>query len=87
MPKTHAIVLSRAAREAGVPLNELHDAALAAATDIEPADIWFRAFRVRGRQFALSTRLVIEVDSFPHRAPTAALLPPAQPNRYVQKKR
>ena len=30
MPKTHTVVLTRAAREAGVPFDELNDAALAA---------------------------------------------------------
>jgi hypothetical protein len=33
MPKSHTVVLTRAAREAGVPLDEFNDAALAAAAN------------------------------------------------------
>jgi hypothetical protein len=77
MPKNRTVVLTRAAREAGVSLDNLHNAALIAAGDTQNADIWFRAFRVHGRQFALSTRLVVEVDLFPHRAPQTVLAPPA----------
>jgi len=77
MPKTRTVVFTRAAREAGVPLDELHNAALVAASESQDADIWFRAFRVRGRQFALATRLMVEVDRFPHGAPQTVLAPPA----------
>src|SRR5438309_1751424 len=77
MPKPHTVVLTRAARVTGVPLDELHNAALAAAANVKDGDIWFRAFRVHGLQFALSTRLVVEVDCFPRRAPQTVLPPPA----------
>jgi hypothetical protein len=84
MPKTRTVVLTRAAREAGVPFDELNDAALAATANAKDSDIWFRAFRVRGRQFALSTRLVVEVDLFPHRAPQTVLPPPAGRSRVMR---
>lgn len=77
MITSHHIVLTRAAREAGVPEGELREAARAAAGANPTAETWFQAFRVRGRQFALSTRLVVEVDHFPHRAPAARLLKPS----------
>ena len=84
MPKTRTVVLTRAAREAGVPVDQLNGAALAAAADAKGGEIWFRAFRVHGRQFALSTRLVVEVDLFPHRAPKTVLAPPAGRSRAMR---
>jgi len=85
MKKAHTLVLTRAARDAGIPLDRLKDAALAAAGEGEDGNIWFRTFRVNGHQFALSTRMVVEVDHFPHRTPTVVLASPAprvrRPNR------
>lgn len=81
MTKTHHIVLTRAARDTGIPVDELHQAAAAAAGGATAGNTWFKAFRVRGRQFALSTRIVVEVDYFPHKAPTGALPRPSQRSR------
>jgi hypothetical protein len=83
--KAHTLVLTRAARDAGVPLDRLSDAALVAAGECRDGNIWFHTFRVNGRQFALSTRMVVEVDHFPHRTPAVILASPAarvrRPNR------
>ena len=79
--KTHHIVLTRAARDAGIPVDELHCAAASAAGGVAAGDTWFKAFRVRGRQFALSTRIVVEVDYFPHKAPAGALPKPLPRSR------
>lgn len=76
MSRQHGVVLTRAAREAGIPLDELHRAALSAVNTRQSEGIWFQAFRVRGRQFALSTRVVVEVDHFPHRVPERVLEAP-----------
>lgn len=81
MMKTHHIVLTRAARDTGIPVDELHQAAAAAAGGPAADNTWSKAFRVRGRQFALSTRIVVEVDYFPHKAP-AGVLP--RPSRRVR---
>jgi hypothetical protein len=81
MKKTHHIVLTRAARDTGIPVDELHHAAASAAGDAAIENTWFKAFRVRGRQFALSTRIVVEVDHFPHKAPAGALSKPSQRSR------
>jgi hypothetical protein len=74
MKNSPHIVLTRFARETGVPEDELRAAAVAAAGPV--SDIWFKAFRVRGRQFALSTRVIVEVDYFPHRTPVDILTIP-----------
>lgn len=78
MMKTHHIVLTRAARDTGIPVDELRHAAAAAAGGLTAENTWFKAFRVRGRQFALSTRIVVEVDYFPHKAPAGALPKPSE---------
>lgn len=39
----------------------------------EPGDVEFLAFTSQGQRFALSARIVIEVDIFPHRAPNRVL--------------
>jgi len=80
MPKSHTVVFTRAAREAGIPLDEISSAALATTASAKEGEIWFRSFRVRGRQFALSTRVIVEVDCFPHRAPEH-VAPPARRGR------
>ena len=81
MMKSHHIVLTRAARDTGIPVDELHHAAAAAAGGVTAENTWFKAFRVRGRQFALSTRIVVEVDYFPHKAPAGVLPKPSQRSR------
>ena len=70
------IVFTHAARETGIPVDELQKAAVAAAGCPKAADTWFKAFRVKGRQFALSTRMIVEVDYFPHRTPVDVLPAP-----------
>lgn len=78
MKNSHHIVLTRLARETGVPDSEIRAAALAAVGTGPACDIWFRVFRARGRQFALSTRVIVEVDHFPHRSPADCLTAPAR---------
>ena len=62
--------LTRAARDGGIDQEAIRAAAKAALARIaSPADIQFLQFKVGGTSFAMSARLVVEVDMFPHRVP------------------
>ena len=62
--------LTPAARDGGIDQAAIRTAAKAALAQVgSPADIQFLQFKIGGTSFALSARLVVEVDAFPHRAP------------------
>ena len=62
--------LTRAARDGGIDQEAIRAAAKAAIGRIgSPADIQFLQFKVGGTSFAMSARLVVEVDVFPHQVP------------------
>ena len=62
--------LTRAARDGGVDQEPIRAAAKAALARIgSPANIQFLQFKVGSTSFAMSARLVVEVDVFPHRVP------------------
>ncbi|WP_146256208.1 hypothetical protein [Aestuariivirga litoralis] len=77
----YRIVLTQAARDTGVNPAEIEMAALSAIGDQSSNEVWFKAFRARGRQFALCTKVTIEVDYFPGRATAQTLAPPASTRR------
>ena len=74
MANTKHVWFTAAARSTGIPLDELREAALEAVGNPVSQELWFKAFRVRGRQFAISTHLIVEVDYFPHRVPDVVLV-------------
>jgi hypothetical protein len=81
MIRSRSVFLTPAARAAGVPVDELHQAAVSASRSAGDEPIWFQAIRVRGKQFAIATRVVIEVDYLPNRVPEAIVKHPLQGSR------
>jgi hypothetical protein len=72
MPKP-SIRLSPAARAKARDVHMVARAALEAFEAAGKGDIHFARFTAGGRQFALSTRTVIEVDWLPNRVPDKVL--------------
>ena len=65
-----SVHLTNAAREACSDPDILRKAAQAAIGSVEaPGSIEFLKFTSKGKQFAISARLVIDVDYFPNRVP------------------
>ena len=67
------VFLANAAKATSIPPSESRAAALATVEEHQAEDIWFKTFRLHGKQFAVSTRLAVEVDYFPHRVPARVL--------------
>ncbi len=62
--------LTRAARDGGIEQEAIRAAAKAALARIgSPVDIQFLQFKVGSTSFAMSARMVVEVDVFPHKVP------------------
>lgn len=78
-----SIHLSRAAAEKARKPDEVRAAAIAAYQAAGAGDIFFRAFKSNGQQFALSSRTIIEVDWLPNRVPDRVIRAKAgnQPSR------
>ena len=74
MTASYRVALTPAAKAAGVPHEELRRVALAAVSNYRCEEITFKAITVRGKQFAIATRVVVEVDYFPNRVPNVTLL-------------
>ena len=74
MTGSYYVALTSAAKAAGVPHEELRRAVLAAVANYRCEEIIFKAITIRGKQFALATRVVVEVDYFPNRVPNVTLL-------------
>jgi hypothetical protein len=74
MPKTRTVVLTRAAREAGVPLDELHNAALIAAQRQVVEQFWSQVREAEALQFRAPAGQIPSPASFVSVTPTPKLL-------------
>ncbi len=75
------IRLNRSAAEKSRNIDTLKKAALAAYEKAGRGDIFCLPFEANGQRFALSSRMVIEVDWLPHRIPERVLRDPGQRKR------
>lgn len=79
------IRLNRSAAEKTRNIDTLKKAALAAYEKAGRGDIFCLPFEANGQRFALSSRMVIEVDWLPHRIPDRALRDGGRPSRRVKR--
>jgi hypothetical protein len=73
------IRLNRSAAEKSRNIDALKKAALIAFEKAGRGDIFCMPFEANGQRFALSSRLVIEVDWLPNRIPERVLRDPGEP--------
>ena len=71
--KKLSVRLTRAAEAAKTSPEGLREAAAAAFSAAGGGEIRFLAFEYRGKQYALSSRHIIEVDLFPNRVPNRVI--------------
>jgi len=72
-----SVRLTRDARARSGNPEAVRQGAVAALRGAGPGEVWFLPFEVDGQRFALSSRIVVEVDWFPHRVPQRLLRRPA----------
>jgi hypothetical protein len=69
------VYLTRAARDEAIPDVVIQKAAEEAIKKARASgNILFLKFKVRGKWFALSSKLIVEVDRFPHRVPDLVIV-------------
>lgn len=79
------IRLNRSATEKSRNIDMLKKAALAAYQKAGRGDIFCLPFEANGQRFALSSRMIVEVDWLPHRIPERVLRDAGRPKRKVKR--
>jgi hypothetical protein len=82
-----SIRLTRNAAEKSRNLDTLRRAALAAFEQAGRGDIFCMPFEANGQKFALSSRMIIEVDWLPNRIPAKVLHDAGTPGRAGERRR
>lgn len=79
------IRLNRSAAEKSRNIDTLKKAALTAYEKAGRGDIFCLPFEANGQRFALSSRMIVEVDWLPHRIPERVLRDAGRPKRKVKR--
>jgi len=79
------IRLNRSAAEKSRNIDMLKKAAFAAYEKAGRGDIFCLPFEANGQRFALSSRMIVEVDWLPSRIPDRVLRHGGKPNRRVKR--